>query len=66
MTAGASATVGDGSAGSGVLAKGRVLSVRSDAADTTVVSLVVSEESAALLMSAAGTGGVGLVLLAGE
>lgn len=67
MAAGAmGALPDDGSAGSGVLAEGRVLSVRADATDATVVSLVVAEESAAVVMSAAGTGGVGLVLLAAE
>ena len=47
----------------GVLAEGRVLSVTANANDATVVSLVVSEGSAADVMAAAAKNTVGLVLL---
>jgi SAF domain-containing protein len=66
MVSGATTPQGEGSAGSGVLAEGRVLSVRPDASDATVVSLVVDEKAAAVVMAAAGGGGIGLVLLAAE
>ena len=66
MVSGATTAQIEGSSGSGVLAEGRVLSVRSDAADATVVSLVVDEKAAAVVMAAAGGGGIGLVLLAAE
>jgi len=67
MIAGSTTPGSDGSGeGPAALAEGRVLSVRSDATDATVVSLVVDQDSAATVMSAAGAGAVGLVLLAGE
>ena len=47
----------------GLLAEGRVLSVTANANDATVVSLVVSEGSAASVMAAAAKNTVGLVLL---